>query len=138
MLANQLIHQQIINNLKAKEDELIQNNEESLKLLQDKLEKKEYALQVCEFKIYSYEKYLQRKALVDKESRNLLFKFQQEDEEANSQNIKISNVIDENLQLKEELKSAFAEINQFQEQVQILSLRIVDLEDEVKLCSNSN
>jgi len=45
----------------------------------DKMEKKEYALQVCELKIYHYEKYLQRKALQDKESRNLLFKFQEED-----------------------------------------------------------
>jgi len=59
------------------------------------LEKKEYQLQVCELKIYHYEKYLQRKALTEKEGRLLLFKFQQ-DEDQNDKTTKISNVIEEN------------------------------------------
>ena len=33
-------------------------NEENIKNLQDTLEKKEYSLQICELKIYHYEKYL--------------------------------------------------------------------------------
>jgi hypothetical protein len=53
---------------------------------------------------------LQRKALTDKESRQLLFKFQQDDEDKDC-NIKVTNVIEENNQLREELKEAFKEVN---------------------------
>lgn len=66
--------------------------------MQDKLEKKEYALQCCELKIYHYEKYLQRKALTEAEGRALLFKFQQEDPK--EQPVKISNVVEDNMNLK--------------------------------------
>lgn len=84
-------------------------NEEGLRNLQDKLEKKEYALQVCELKIYHYEKYLQRKALTEAEGRSLLFKFQQDDPKEAP--VKISNVVEDNMNLKQELKEAFQEVN---------------------------
>lgn len=39
------------------------------------LDRKEYILQQLESKVYHYEKYLQRKALLDKEAHGLLYKF---------------------------------------------------------------
>lgn len=93
-----LISQQIIGDLQVKEDELSHQNEEAVKTLTDKLEKKEYALQVGELKIYHYEKYLQRKSLLEKEARQLLFKFQQEDPK--DAPVKVSNVVEDNMNLK--------------------------------------
>lgn len=60
---------------------------------------------MCELKIYHYEKYLQRKALTETEGRNLLFKFQQEDPKETP--VKISNVVEDNMNLKQELREAF-------------------------------
>lgn len=100
-------------------------NEEQLKGLQEKLEKKEYSLQVTELKIYHYEKYLQRKALTEKESRQLLFKFQQDDPKEAI--VKISNVVDDNAILKAELKEAFQEVNRLQEQSNGLSSKVDEL-----------
>ncbi|CDW73387.1 UNKNOWN [Stylonychia lemnae] len=128
--ANLFIQQQIIEDLKSKEDEQNNLNEENIKNLQDKLEKKEYALQVCELKIYHYEKYLQRKALTETEGRSLLFKFQQDDPKEAP--VKISNVVEDNMNLKQELKEAFQEVNRLQKQTQELSERIIDLEDQLK------
>lgn len=84
--------------MKSKEEETNALNDENIKNLQDKLEKKEYALQVCELKIYHYEKYLQRKALTETEGRSLLFKFQQDDPKEAP--VKISNVVEDNMNLK--------------------------------------
>lgn len=80
-------------------------NEETIKGLQDSIEKKEYSLQVCELKIYHYEKYLQKKALTEKECRQLLYKFAQDDPKELI--VKISNVVEDNANLREELKEAF-------------------------------
>jgi hypothetical protein len=44
-------------------------------MLQDQLDRKEYLLQQNELKVYHYEKYLQRKGLLDAEARQLLNKF---------------------------------------------------------------
>lgn len=73
--ARLLIAEQIIVNYKLKEDEAQVASDEAALLMTDKLDNKEYALQVCELKIHHYEKYLQRKALVEVEALNLLDKF---------------------------------------------------------------
>jgi uncharacterized membrane protein len=51
--------------------------EESEKVMKEKLDKKEYQLQVCEMKIVCYERYLQKKAVKDQEAATLLYKYQQ-------------------------------------------------------------
>lgn len=50
-----------------------------MSLLKDKLDKKEYALQVSELKVMHYEKYLQKKAMQDAEARTLFFRFHEDD-----------------------------------------------------------
>ena len=76
--------------------------------LSEQLDRKEYILQQLESKVYHYEKYLQRKALLDKEANGLLYKFQ-EIESLKEQ--KVSNVIEDNMNLRVELKDAFKEVN---------------------------
>ena len=51
---------------------------------------------------------MQRKALLDKEANGLLYKFQ-EIESLKEQ--KVSNVIEDNMNLRVELKDAFKEVN---------------------------
>ena len=81
-------------------------------------------------KIYHYEKYLQRKSLTEKEARNLLFKFQSDEED--KRHTKISNVIDENTQLREELKDAFKDLNEAQSNLKEKNKKIKALEAELK------
>ena len=88
-------------------------------------------MQVCELKIYHYEKYLQRKALTEVEGRQLLFKFQQEDPKE-ERAVKISNVVEDNMNLKKELKEAFQEVNRLQKQIGELTEKIIELEDANK------
>lgn len=53
-----LINQQIIENAKEREQEMIIQLEEQAKEFQELIDKKEYTLQTYELKIYHYEKYL--------------------------------------------------------------------------------
>ena len=83
-------------------------------------------------KIVCYERYLQKKAAKDKEAATLLYKYQQtvfsesdeedgeqiEDHKSQDESFKVSNVVDENIKLKRDLKAAFTEITRLQEKVQ--------------------
>ena len=88
--------------------------------MKDKLEKKEYGLQVCEMKILQYEKFLKKRSVNDDVARDLLFRYQadtvfddsedeeyeeQEDNEGDGQK-RVTNVVDENMKLKAENKEA--------------------------------
>jgi predicted transcriptional regulator len=81
--------------------------------LKHKLDRKEYILQYQERKIYNYEKYMQRKSLTDPEALKLLLKYNENEEKLDvlHPNLTLSNVVDDNLNLRTELKSAVAEIN---------------------------
>jgi len=69
-----------------------------------------------EVKIYNYEKYLQRRSLSDNEALQLLLKFNDDDEKLDvlKPNQTITNVVDDNLNLRQELKSAVVEINRLE------------------------
>ena len=84
--------------------------------LKHKLERKEFTLQLMEVKIYNYEKYLQRRSLSDNEALKLLLKFNDDDEKLDVLKPKqtITNVVDDNLNLRQELKSAVEEINRLE------------------------
>ncbi len=60
-------------------------------------------------KVYTYEKYLQRRALVDKEALELLHKF--EARVSGNSDKRVTNVVETNFNLRQELKEAMAEIN---------------------------
>lgn len=81
-----------------------------MKLLQDQLDRKEYMLQQSELKVYHYEKYLQRKSLLDGEARKLLGKFQLDDLE----NRKVSNVLSDNIALQDQLKDTIKDVNRLE------------------------
>ncbi|TNV80910.1 hypothetical protein FGO68_gene13382 [Halteria grandinella] len=152
MQGKQLISEQIIANLREREDEANAMADEQKKTLTDKLDKKEYALQMCEMKLATYEKFIQRKAVHDADCRALMFKFRlssnlatdnvddmflsndydDEDDERDSRIVeamnqkrddattteKVSNVVDENMKMKEELKGCHLEINRLMKIVQ--------------------
>ena len=65
----------------------------------------------------------------------MLFKFQNDDPK--EENIKISSVIEENVQLKQELKEAFQEINKMHEQIQQLSMKVVEFEMQAEEQKNA-
>ena len=69
-------------------------------------------MQRMELKMFSYEKYLQRRALLDKEALELLHKFEVKVSGQNSQ--RLSNVVEDNYNLRQELKEAMAEINKLE------------------------
>jgi hypothetical protein len=75
-VAQNLIANQILEDLKTKSEETQNLLEEEQKSLTTTLEKKEYSLQVCELKIYHYEGYLKRKGYKDQDCIDLLRKFQ--------------------------------------------------------------
>ena len=79
-------------------------------MIQDQLDRKEYLLQQSELKVYHYEKYLQRKGLLDHEARLLLNKFQM-DEGDQIQDRRVSNVVSDNLALKDQLKETIRDVN---------------------------
>ena len=93
--------------------------------MKEQLDRKEYVLQQLESKTYHYEKYLQRKSLVDKEASSLLHKFQ--DLEPLKEQ-KVTNVIEDNVSLRNELKEAFKEVNKLQR----LNLKKKQANDELK------
>ena len=51
--------------------------------------------------------------------------------------MKISNVIEDNMNLKQELKEAFQEVNRLIVQVKELTDRIIELEDQAKSLKSS-
>ena len=116
---------QIIQNLKNQEDSAHTIVEEEMEKMKEQLDRKEYVLQQLESKTYHYEKYLQRKSLVDKEASSLLHKFQ--DLEPLKEQ-KVTNVIEDNVSLRNELKEAFKEVNKLQR----LNLKKKQANDELK------
>lgn len=118
--------------MKNQEDNLQRNFEVERSALQANIERKEYILQTVELKIYHYEKYLQRKSLQDREAYSLLNRFQQ-DEPAKEQ--KVSNVIEDNLNLKKELTAAFQEINMLEMQQIQKKKEIYSLTEQVEKLS---
>lgn len=73
--AQKLLLSQIIQDNKNKEDAQQTQVNEWKAMQQEQLDRKEYMLQQLELKVYHYEKYLQRKGLLDQEARHLLNKF---------------------------------------------------------------
>ena len=102
--------------------------------MKDKLDKKEYGLQVCEMKILHYEKYLKKRAVNDVVARDLLFKYQadtvfddSDDEEYEEEQVegegekRVTSVVDENMKLKAENREAQEMIKTMQEKVKVLN-----------------
>ncbi len=76
---------------------------------------------MCELKVVQYEKYLQKRAMNEAEARNLLYKYQAESVFSDSEDsieedtgdineVKVSNVVEENIRIKGEVKEAHKEI----------------------------
>lgn len=99
--------------MKNQEDAQRTTEDEQKKLVQDQLDRKEYLLQQSELKVYHYEKYLQRKGLLDSEARQLLNKFQYEDF-SEMQDRKVTNVVSDNLALKNQLKETIKDVNRLE------------------------
>jgi CCR4-NOT transcriptional regulation complex NOT5 subunit len=78
--------------------------------------------------VYQYEKYLQRRSMKDREALVLLDKFQL-DEPLKDQ--RVSNVIEDNITLRKELKDAFCEINKLEMQSLKKQQTNYDLADQV-------
>ena len=102
-----LILQQKISPYKCAENNQKNNELQENKDLQDKLNLKEYKLQVCEEKLSKAFKLLAKYSNLDKDIKLL---FQEYNIEKN-ENIYITNVIEENSNLKKELSQAKAKIN---------------------------
>ena len=110
--AQKLVMSQIIQNVKNQEDAQMRIFQEESKKQKDEIDRKEFTLQQLELKMYHYEKYLQRKGLLEKEARNLLNKFQLDEQVKDQQ--RVSNVVKQNLALREELKESFKEVNRLE------------------------
>lgn len=91
-MAQKLVMSQIIQNMKNQEDAQIVQFQQEAKKQSDEIDRKEYSLQQLELKVYHYEKYLQRKGLLEKEARSLLNKFQLDEDEMKDQQ-RVSNVV---------------------------------------------
>ena len=63
--------------------------------------------------MYHYEKYLQRKGLLDGEARQLLNKFRLDDSNTREQ-CGVSNVVSDNLAMKEQLKETIKDVNRLE------------------------
>ena len=83
-------------------------------------------MQRMELKIYNYEKYLQRKALIDQEAINLLKRF--EARLAPSNDRRLTNVVEDNFNLRQELKDAMNEINKLESENSRLQVRLKKLD----------
>jgi hypothetical protein len=70
-----LISDQLITDLKRREEDLNAALEEQEHTMKDKLDSKEYTLQMYELKIVQYEKYIKKKGMIEVEARNLLFRY---------------------------------------------------------------
>lgn len=88
-------------------------------------------MQRIELKVYTYEKYLQRKALADKEALELLHKF--EARVSGNGDRKVTNVVENNINLRQELKEAISEINTLQLENVKMTNKLKDIERTHKL-----
>ena len=104
--------------------------EETQKNLQDQLDRKEYSLQQFELKVYHYEKYLQRKGLLESEARQLLNKYQLADDGIEEGSV--SNVVRDNIALRDELKHSFKEVNRLEKQNIKKKQAIFELKEKVE------
>ena len=104
-------------------------------MLQDQLDRKEYLLQQNELKVYHYEKYLQRKGLLDAEARQLLNKFQLDDI---VQDQRVSNVVGDNLALKEQLKETIKDVNRLDKQSFKQKNIIAELKSKIEKMKNKH
>lgn len=111
--AQRLVLAQIIQDMKNQEDAQQSNVQETIQALQTDLDRKEYVLQNHELKIYHYEKYLQRKGLLDEEARHLLNKFQMPDQ-PDKEEQRVSNVVSENQALKDQMKETIKDVNRLE------------------------
>lgn len=102
--------------------------------MKDKLDKKEYVIQVCETKILHYEKYLKKLAHKDEIARDLLFRYQadtvfddsededyEEEDQESEDDKRVTNVVDENMRLKAENKEAQGLIKVMQDKIEVLN-----------------
>lgn len=90
------------------------------------IDRKEYQMQRMELKIYNYEKYLQRRALQDKEAVALLKKF--EARLAPTKEERLTNVVEDNNNLRQELRSAMREITKLEREKAGLQSRLEKLD----------
>lgn len=116
LVSKELLDAQLLQSEFQKQSELQMVYGNEMSQLKHKLERKEFTLQLMEVKIYNYEKYLQRRSLSDNEALKLLLKFNDDDEKLEVLKPKqtITNVVDDNLNLRQELKSAVEEINRLE------------------------
>ena len=91
--------------------------------LKAQIDRKEFQMQRMELKIYNYEKYLQRKALNDPEAAQLLKKFESRLSK-DSEDQRLTNVVEDNNNLRAELKEAMIEINRLDAHNQSLQDRL--------------
>lgn len=103
--------------------------------MSEQLDRKEYILQTLELKVYHYEKYLQRKSLLEAEARKLLNKFQLDD---NLKDQRVSNVVEDNLALRDEMKDAFKEVNKLERQNIKKKQVIFELKEKVEQLKKKN
>lgn len=81
--------------------------------------------------MFSYEKYLQRRALNDKEALDILHKFEVKVSGQNSQ--RLTNVVEDNYNLRHELKEAMAEINKLEQKNASLNEKMLEIETVYKM-----
>ena len=107
--AELLVKDQVKNSGKVVEDEVVTNYEIEISWLADSLEKKEYTLQLLETWLHKCEAFLWQWGRNDEFIREELktLKLNPDFEKK-----KISNVVDENIELKQLLKEALDEIEQ--------------------------
>ena len=119
--------------MKNQEDEQQNVASEELEVMKTDLDRKEYLLQQSELKVYHYEKYLQRKGLLDSEARHLLNKFHFDDPESEQT---VSNVLSDNLALKEQLKETVQDVNRLEEEKAEAYATINELKAKIKDMKN--
>ena len=93
--------------------------------MKEQLDRKECILQELEAKVFHYEKYLKKKSNVDKEAVRLLHKFQ---EIAPLKEQKVTNVIEDNIALRNELRDTLKEVNM----VQRINMKRQEQNEELK------
>ena len=128
--SQRLVLTQIIQEMKNQEDEQQNVASEELEVMKTDLDRKEYLLQQSELKVYHYEKYLQRKGLLESEARQLLNKYQLADDGIEEGSV--SNVVRDNIALRDELKHSFKEVNRLEKQNIKKKQAIFELKEKVE------
>ena len=103
--------------------------QEEKEKMAEQLDRKEYILQSLELKVYHYEKYLQRKSLLESEARKLLNKFQLDD---NVKEQRVTNIVEDNIALRDEMKDAFKEVNKLERQNIKKKQTIFELKEKIE------